>query len=82
MKIMKIFSKWDRIPEPWSTYLSLLTTLVFGLIFILLFKELTIFAIGFIIGGFLSIILKKAEESSDRDFFKKISNLFNVKQKN
>jgi uncharacterized membrane protein YjjP (DUF1212 family) len=79
---MNIFSKLDRIPEPWSTYLSLLTTLVFGLIFILLFKELTIFAIGFIIGGFLSIILKKAAESSDRDFFKKISNLFNVKQKN
>jgi uncharacterized membrane protein YjjP (DUF1212 family) len=76
---MNIFSKLDRIPEPWSTYLSLLTTLVFGLIFILLFKELTIFAIGFIIGGFLSIILKKAAESSDRDFFKKISNLFNVK---
>ena len=61
---MNIFNKLDRIPPPYSTIFALVMVSLLGLALILWREETRLLGLGFVAGGFLSIIFKAATEAS------------------
>ena len=69
---MELLRKLDRISPPYSTTLAIVLTVVLGAFCVLWSQELTLFGVGVMVGGFVSIVLKKALEVSDREVWLRI----------
>ena len=79
---MDIFRKIDSISPPYSTLLALVVTTLAGL-FLLVFNDsrMGLVGLGMIIGGALSLLLKKTSEISAKAFLQDVFRLLQRKNK-
>jgi len=76
---MNIFKKYDRIHSPYSTIIALGGIVLLGLFLTFLLHGMWPVGIGFILGGFSSILLKAAAEVSDREMWQRVKKVFATK---
>ena len=72
---MNFSSKFDRVPEPWSTRIGVTTTAILGIAAAFLLHAHSL-GLGILIGAVSAWILKSILEASDRRLFSAILGAF------